>query len=180
MRTPLGVVVFLLFASGGALGQARTGPSPTPGPEVRALGYYVGTWRGHGETKGGPFGPVGKLSSEMTCNWFAGGFQIVCRGEERGPTGKRGFLNILAFDQKTKSYTEYSISSLGESEYDRGGSLVGGKLVFLLDQDGGGKPVKLRYTEVHISPGLYTYRAEAARGMGPWITIAEGKITKAK
>lgn len=180
MRTPFGVVVFLLVGSGGAFAQMQTAPSPKPGPEVRALGYYVGTWRGHGETKGGPFGPAGKLSSEMTCNWFAGGFHVVCRGEERGPTGKRGFLNILGFDQKTKAYTEYSISSLGESEYDRDGSLVRGKLVFLLRQNAEGKPVKLRYTEVHVSPVLYTYRAEAALGRGPWMVIAEGKITKAK
>jgi hypothetical protein len=59
----------------------------------------------------GPFRPAGKLSSTTTCEWFAGGFQLVCRGEERGPTGKRTFLNIRAYDEAAKAYTEYGISS---------------------------------------------------------------------
>ena len=39
------------------------------GPEVAKLAYYVGTWRGEGEAKAGPFGPGGKLSSTTTCEW---------------------------------------------------------------------------------------------------------------
>ena len=100
---------------------------PSSGPEVQRLGYYLGTWRGEGETKGGPFGPAGKLSSTTTCEWFAGGFQLVCRGEERGSTGKRTFLNVRAYDETAEAYTEYGISSFGESEYDTGGSIVGNK-----------------------------------------------------
>ena len=99
------------------------------------MAYYVGTWEGEGETKDGPFGPAGKLSSTMTYDWFAGGFHLVCRGEERGPTGKRTFLNIRAYDEKAKAYTDYGISSLGESEYSTGGSIVGNKLTFVKDLD---------------------------------------------
>jgi hypothetical protein len=62
---------------------------PKPAPEIQKLGCYVGSWEGHGETKAGPFGPAGKLSSEQTCEWFKGDFQVVCRGEEHGPTGTR-------------------------------------------------------------------------------------------
>lgn len=80
---------FLLIVAHAASVPAATAQQPKPGPEVQRLGYYLGSWRGEGETKGGPFGPAGKLSSTTTCEWFAGGFQLVCRGEERGPTGKR-------------------------------------------------------------------------------------------
>jgi hypothetical protein len=118
-------------------GQLATAQQPKPGPEVQRLAYYLGTWRGEGETKGGPFGPAGKLSSSVTCDWFAGGFHLVCRGEERGPTGKRTFLNILAYDEKAKAYTEYGISSFGESEYSTGGSIVGNKRTFVKDLDSG-------------------------------------------
>src|SRR5262245_34316124 len=163
-------------------------PTPMPRSEIEAkqltnrLAYYLGTWRGEGETKGGPFGPAGKLSSTITCDWFAGGFHLVCRGEERGPTGKRTFLNILAYDEKAKAYTEYGISSLGESEYSTGGSIVGNKRTFVKDLDRGveGKPTKLTYTEVQVSPTLYTYQAEASINGGPSTVIAEGKITKVR
>jgi hypothetical protein len=144
------------------------------------LGYYVGTWEGHGESKGGPFGPAGKLSSKMTCEWFAGGFQLVCRGEESGPTGKRSFLNIKSYDEKAKTYREYSISSLGDTEYAQGGSLVGNTLTYIQNVDAGEKTVKIRYTEEHVSPVLMAYKAEAMIGDGPWSVIAEGKITKVK
>src|SRR5215813_15312776 len=155
-------------------------PIPTTPPEVQRLAYYLGTWRGEGETKGSPIGPAGKLSSTMTCDWFAGDFHLVCRGEERGPMGTRKFLNIRAYDEKTKAYTDYGISSLGESEYSAGGSMVGNKLTFVkdLDSDVKGKSTKLRYTEVQVSPEFYTYQAEASIDGGPWTMIAEGKITK--
>jgi hypothetical protein len=116
------------------------------------LAYYPGTWRGEGEAQAGPFGPGGKLSSTTTCEWFAGGFHLVCRGEERGPTGKRTFLNIRGYDEKTKGYTEYSISDLGESEHNTGGTIVGNRRTFVFDMDMEGKPTKLRYVEVQESP----------------------------
>jgi hypothetical protein len=161
-------------------GQPATAQQPKPGPEVQRLAYYLGTWEGEGEAKSGPFGPAGKLSSTTTCDWFAGGFHLVCRGEERGPTGKRTFLNIKAYDEKAKAYTEYGISSFGESEYQTGGSIVGNKRTFVFDSDVQGKPTKFRYIEVQVSPTSYTYQAEASIDGGPWTVIAEGKVAKVR
>jgi len=180
MKTSLLAVLILVLGSCLAFAQEQTNPTPTPGPEVRKLGYYLGTWEGEGESKGGPFGPAGKLSSKMTCEWFAGGFQIVCRGEETGPTGRRAFLNIKSYDQETKTYREYSISSLGDSEYARGGTLVGDTLTYIMDVGSGEQAAKIRYTEEHVTPVLMTYKTEAAIGGGPWRLIAEGKIRKIK
>jgi hypothetical protein len=154
--------------------------APMPSREAQELGYYVGTWVGHGETKGGPLGSAGKLSSRQTCKWFQGGFQVVCEGEEIGPSGKRHFLNVLAYDDSSKAYTEYSVSSFGEAEYDRGGSLVGGTLTFVVDSHAGGKSAEFRYRESHLSPVRYTYRAELAVGAGKWSELAHGEIVKVK
>ena len=180
MKALLSTAVILLSAPSLALAQPPADQTPKPGPEVQKLGYYVGTWEGHGETKAGPFGEAGKLSSKMACKWFAGGFQVVCEGEETGPSGTRGFLNIKFYDETTKAYAEYSISSFGETEYNQGGSLVGDKLTWLVDQDAGGKPAKIRYAEVFLSPDLTTYQAEISVDGGPWTTLAEGKRAKVK
>ena len=174
---PLLMGSFLLVVAT-MFGPSVRAQQPKPSPEVERLGYYLGSWRGEGETKGGPFGPAGKLSSTTTCEWFAGGFQLVCRGEETGPTGTRAFLNIRAYDEAAKAYTEYSVSSFGESEYNTGGSIVGNMRTFALSSDMGGKPTKLRYTEVQVSPTFFTYKAEASVDGGPWTTIAEGRVTK--
>ena len=94
--------------------------------------------------------------------------------------GARTFLNIGAYDAQAKAYTEYGISSFGESEYQTGGSIVGNKKTFVFDADLGGKLTKLRYTEVQMSPTLYTYQAEASVDGGPWTTIADGQVSKVK
>lgn len=180
MKAPLGIALFLLPVPSVALGQPQAGQMPTPGAEVRELGYYVGTWEGHGEAGGGPLGGAGALSSRMTCDWFAGGFQVVCQGEETGPTGTRRFLNLLAYDETARAYTEYSISSLGESEYTQGGSLVGNRLTYLLDRDAGGRPARIRYTEVRVSPSLMTYQAELSVDGQPWTSLAHGEIVKVR
>ncbi|MES1244802.1 MAG: hypothetical protein ABUT39_24555 [Acidobacteriota bacterium] len=39
-----------------------------------------------------------------------------------------------------------------------------------MNSDMGGKPLKLRYTEVQESPTFYTYQAEASVDGGPWTT----------
>ena len=169
-----------LLATGIACARAVPPPvqGPANSPEIQKLAYYVGRWRGSGEAKAGPLGPAGKLSSETTCAWFAGGFQLVCRGSETGPTGTRTFLNIRAYDAKAKAYTEYGISNFGESEYDTGGTFVGNERSFTVDLDADGKHIRVRYVEKLLSPTLFTYRAEASTDGGPWTVIAEGKVTK--
>lgn len=163
-----------------AFGQGPTPAQPKPGREIGKLAYYLGSWRGEGEAKAGPFGAGGKLSSTTTCEWFDGGFHLVCRGEEHGPSGKRAFLNIRAHDEKTQAYTEYGISGLGETEYNTGGTIAGNKKTFAFDVNIDGKPTKLRYVEVQVSPTLFTYEAAASTDAGPWTVIAEGKVTKVR
>jgi len=175
MRSPLVAVVLLLAVPA----WAETAPKPAPG--LAALGYYVGAWKGHGETKAGPLGKAGRLSSEQTCEWFTGKLQVVCRGEEHGPTGTRAFMAIKSYDGQARTYTEYSISNRGESEYDRGGALSGNTMAWLLEQDaGGGKRARYRYTEVRVSPVLYTYKAELSLDGGPWTVLASGEIKKVR
>ena len=61
---------------------------PKPGPEVKKLGYFVGTWTSEGELKENPFGmPAGKFTSTDKCEWFSGGYQVVCHSTGKGPMG---------------------------------------------------------------------------------------------
>lgn len=164
----------LLLAFLAVPAQSQEAQAPRPSAGVAPLGYYVGSWEGHGEIGGE------KLASSFTCEWFNGGFQVTCRGEESGPSGKRTFINIKSFDEAGKSYSEYSASSMGETEYDRGGTLSGNKLVYFVDQDWGGKPAKIRYTETRLSPDAMTYEVEASVDGAPWQEMARGEIMKVK
>ena len=174
----LATSLFLLMAMQLTSATPATAQESKPGPEVLKLGYYLGTWTGHGQSKGGPFGPAGELSSTTSCEWFTGGYQLVCRGEESGPTGKRQFLNIKAYDEEAKAYVEFGVSSQGESEYSTGGTFAGNQRIFVSNIDMDGKPVKIRYVEEQKSPTSFTYQAEASVDGGPWTTIAEGEVRK--
>jgi hypothetical protein len=64
-KMPL-VISLLLIAALFAFGQAPETQQSKPGPEVQKLAYYLGTLKGEGEAKPGPFEPAGKLSSTTT------------------------------------------------------------------------------------------------------------------
>ena len=96
MKRLLVIILLALAVPCLAFGQPQTAQPPKPGPEVQKLAYTLGTWKTEGEAKAGnPFGPAGKFSGTGTCEWFAGGFHVVCRGESTGPRGKTTDLNIL-------------------------------------------------------------------------------------
>jgi len=174
MKKLLVIIIVLAFA---VPCLAQTAQSPKPGPEVQKLGYYVGTWKSEGEAKAGP--SAGKWSGTMTCEWFAGGFHLMCRGEGTGPEGKTTSLAILAYDAEAKAYTYHAISSRGESGSSKG-SLTGSTWTWLWEGKAAGKPAKYRLTEVEVSPTSSTAKLENSVAGGPWTVIEEGKSTKVK
>jgi hypothetical protein len=176
MKKLLVVVVVLAFA---APCLAQMAQAPKPGPEVQKLAYYTGTWKTEGDAKASPFGPAGKFSGTDTCEWFAGGFQLVCRGEGTGPAGKTTSLDILAYDKEAKAYAYFGINSRGENESAKG-SLAGNTWTWLWEGTEAGKPSRLRYTEVQVSPTSYTFKGEISVADGPWTVIEEGKASKVK
>jgi hypothetical protein len=162
------IVLFMLAVPCMAFGQAQP---PKPGPEVQKLAYYVGTWKIEGEFA------TGKLSSTDACEWFTGGFYVVCRNEGTGTTGKRTNLRIIAYDAEAKAYTYYQITSSGRSTSAQG-SLTGGTMTWLREGNAAGKPTKYRYTEVQVSPTAYTFKGERSVAGGPWTVYEAGKATK--
>ncbi len=62
------VVAVLFTAAVAAQAQEKKMEAPKPGPEVKKLGYFVGSWKSEGELKENPFGmPAGKYASTDKC-----------------------------------------------------------------------------------------------------------------
>src|SRR5713101_549158 len=95
-------VLLALTCVGAVLGQAPSGP-PKPGPEHQKLAYFAGKWASEGETKPSPFGPGGKFTFTETCEWYAGGFAIVCHSEGKMPEGTMKGLSIMGYDPEEKT-----------------------------------------------------------------------------
>ena len=158
---------------------AQAPAAPKPGPEHKALAYFVGNWTGEGELKPGPLGPGGKMTSSDSCQWFEGGFQVVCRGKGSGPMGAMTSLGVMAYSAGDKGYTYYGIDNMGTSELSTG-KKSGSTWTFGSTSHIGEQSFKSRYTVVEVSPTSYTFKWETSADGTKWATLMEGKSTKAK
>lgn len=152
-------------------------PAPKPGPEQKAIGYFAGKWTSEGELKPGPFGPGGKTTGADNCEWFAGGFQLVCHGEGKGPLGPMSTLGVMAYSAADKAYTFYGIDSLGMNELSTGNK-SGDTWTFTSTSSFAGQTFKSRFTIVETSPRAYTFKWESSPDGTKWSTLMEGKATK--
>ena len=180
MRTRLfNLAVCLVLSSRLALAQAPA-EKPKPGPEHKKLAYFVGKWTADGDTKPSPFMPGGKFTSRDTCEWFDGGFAVVCRSEGKGPMGPTKALGILGYSAEEKAYTYYGVdnSPMNMATVPRG-TVEGDTWVYNDESKMGGKVVKSRYTIKITSPTSYTFKWELVGEDGAWQTMMEGKTTKA-
>jgi hypothetical protein len=177
MRSQRAKMCFGLMILTGAAVFAQAPAAPKPGAEHKAMGYFAGKWTSEGEIKPSAFGPGGKMTTQDACEWFAGGFQMVCRAEGASPMGKMSSLGILAYNEAEKSYTYYGIDNMGMGELSKG-SKNGKTWTFLSESKAGGQTFKSRYTVVETSPTAYTFKWETSADGNKWDAVMEGKTTK--
>jgi hypothetical protein len=181
MTTRLSSAVTLLAAALSIAPALCADPAgkPAPGPENKKLGFFVGTWATEGDLKPSPLMPGGKMSSHDTCEWFEGGFAVVCRYNGIGPMGATKGLGILGWSAEEKTYTYYALDSGPRSMTTVAhGTEDNGTWVYDDESRMGGKTVKSRYTIRETSPTSYSYKWEILGDDGAWQPILIGKSTK--
>jgi hypothetical protein len=170
----------LLSAAGAPAASAQGAPSAQPGPEHKRLGYFVGRWTTDGEMKPGPMGPGGKIRATDTCEWFQGGFAVVCRSEGTMPSGPSRSLGILGYNPEEKVYTYYGIDNTAMNMASVPKGTVQGDTWTYIDQGTmGGQEWKSRVVIKQLSPTEYTFRMEMQGPDGKWIPMMESRSTKA-
>ena len=100
MRVVTSIAVALALGSTFVAAQAT---KATPGPEHKRMAYFAGQWNYQGEAKNSPLGPGGKIAGTETCEWFAGGFQLVCRTKGTGPKGPGTGQSVVGYDPHAES-----------------------------------------------------------------------------
>jgi Protein of unknown function (DUF1579) len=159
---------------------AQAPAAPKPGPEHQKLAYFAGRWNEVADMKPGPMGPGGKVTTTSTCEWFPGGFYLVCRGDGRGPMGEEHGLGILGYSTERKQYTYYGIDNAGMGGTIAYGQVTGDTWTWEGESQMGGKPVKGRYVMKVASPDSYSWKWEMSVAGGPSAVVAEGTETRAK
>ena len=166
----------IALAGGVTWAQAPAGP-PKPGPEHQRLARFVGKWTGKGEMKPGPFGPSGPMTWTETCEWFAGGFSVVCKSEGKGPMGEMKGLGIISYSPEEKVYTYYGVDNSGWSDLSKG--TVSGK-VWTYTSKGtmGGKPMEGRFIITEVSDTSQTFQWEMTEDGKTWKLMMDGTSSK--
>ena len=152
-----------------------------PGAEETRIGYFEGQWNVEVEVMPFPGFPSGKFNSRETCEWFAGGFQLVCHSEATIPwhMGVTTFQSIFAYSPMGKTYTNYWISSLGEG-YFWEGTVSRGVWTWTNESNIDGKLMKSRMTVTELSPTSYTSKIEFSMDGGAFALLQEAKVSKVK
>ncbi len=156
---------------------AQAPQMPKPGPEVKKLDYFAGTWKTDGEAKPSPYGPGGKTSGTDHNEWMPGCFFLVTHSEFNTPEGEAKGLAIMGYKADDKLYTYHEFDSTGET-VSATGTVQGDTWTWQSEDKMGGKIVKGRYTVNVLSPTSYSFKFESASDTGEWNTVMEGKATK--
>jgi len=177
-RRTISVIVFISVC---AAFVAAQGPAPKPGPEHQKLQYFVGKWSTTGEMKTNPFSPGGKMTASDSCDWFQGGFAVVCHSEGKGPAGPMKSLGIMGYNSDQKVYTYYGLDNTGMVMMSAAKGTVKGDVWTFLDEGTmGGQPYTSRFTLKTGSPNSYTFSWELQGQDKKWMPILEGTSTRVK
>lgn len=153
--------------------------APQPSPEHKRLSAFVGTWEDEAELRASPFGPGGKMRITETCEWFAGGFSLVCHSESTGLMGEGKALTVLNYDAEEKVYTYYELNNFGLTNSAKG-TVDGDAWTFNGELKMGGKLIKTRFTIRLPSPDSSLMNTEISTDGGPWTPLMELKGSRVK
>jgi hypothetical protein len=167
------VAVALLLA---AAAMAQTA-APKPGPELRKLDVFVGTWTLDGTMKPGAMGAGGTMTEINKCEWMEGGFYLVCHSEFKSTMGNGVGLSVMGYSADAKAYTYHEFTSDGEI-VDSKGALDGDTWTWTNDEKMDGKTMKGRFTIHMTSAASYTFVFDMSQDGTNWSTVMDGKATK--
>ena len=173
-RTGITLAVCTILAAA-ALAQEM----PKPGPELKKLDVFAGSWNLDGDMKPGPMGPGGKMTENQKCEWMDGVFFLVCHAEFKSSMGDGKGMSVMGYSNDDKTYTYREFNSWGEFDDSRG-SLDGDTWTWTSDEKMGGTSMKGRFTMKMTSTTSYNFMFEMSQDGTKWTTVMDGKATKAK
>jgi Protein of unknown function (DUF1579) len=170
------LIPFLIVLAGSAVAQM----GGSPGPEVKKLDYFVGTWTTEGMIAQGPWGAGGKFTGSGTTEWMPGNFFVQTHSEAQMPAelgGESKSFMIMGYDTQQGSYTSDRYSSLGQHESSKG-TLSSDTWTWTSSANYGGMEIQQKLTIKTLSPTSYTMKFEISMDGKTWSTFMDGKATK--
>src|SRR5436309_760948 len=142
---------------------------PKPGPELKKIDIFAGSWNLDGDIKPAAHGGSGgKVVETEKCDWMEGDFYLVCHIEFKSNVmGNGSGLSIMGYSTEQKAYTYREFNSWGEFT-DSKGSLDGNTWTWTSDWKMGDTPMKGRFTMKVTSPTTYDFSFESSQDGSKW------------
>ena len=176
MRRRIALMSLLILLTVSAVAQMG-GP---PGPEVKKLEYFVGTWTTEGTVAQGPWGAGGKFTGSATAEWLPGNFFVQSQSEAKMPPevgGDSKAVMVMGYDTQQNVYTSDRFSGMGQHEVSKG-TVSGDTWTWTSSSNYGGMEIQGKMTIKALSPTSYTLKYEISMDGKSWMTFMEGKATK--
>ncbi len=154
--------------------------APKPGPEVKKLDYFLGTWAVDGTIAQGPWGAGGKFTSNDTSEWMPGGFFLEGHSDFKMPPevgGEGKATSYMGYDSDQNVYTYDEFNSQGRREISKG-TVSGDTWTWTSTQNYGGQEIKQKMTIKMLTPTSYTLKFEISMDGTNWMTFMDAKATK--
>jgi hypothetical protein len=168
------ILAAVLISAAAAMAQAGV---PKPGPELKKLDVFVGTWTLDGSMKASMMGPGGTMTENEKCEWMEGGFYIVCNSDYKGTMGSGVGLSVMGYSADDKVYTYREFNSYGEFD-DSKGTLDGDTWTWTNEEKMTGMTMKGRFTIHMTSSSSYTFAFDMSQDGTKWSTVMDGKASK--
>ncbi len=151
--------------------------APKPGPELRKLDAFAGTWTLEATLKASSMGPGGTVTEKENCEWQQGGFYLICHSDYTGAMGAGVGLSVMGYSTDDKDYTYHEFNSWGEYA-DSKGLMDGDTWTWSSESKMGGKPMKSRFVIKWTSATSYNCSYDTSQDGTKWTTGMECKATK--
>ena len=169
--------VGMILAAALMLAAAMAQEAPKPGPELKRLDVFVGTWTLDGNMKPMMGSPGGTMTESEKCEWMEGGFYLVCHSDYKSSMGNGTELSVMGYSDDDKAYTYHEFSSTGEY-VDSKGKVDGDTWTWTNDEKMGSMTMKGRFTIHMTSASSFTFALDLSQDGTKWSTVTDGKASK--
>ncbi|HTC48035.1 MAG TPA: DUF1579 family protein [Candidatus Aquilonibacter sp.] len=171
---PLQIIFAAVLTSSAALAQMQP---PKPGPELKKLDFFAGTWTIDGTMKPSSYGPGGPITESEKCEWMEGGFYLVCHSDYKSSMGGGVGLSVMGYSTEDKAYTYREFNSFGEFDDSRG-TFDGDTWTWTNQEKMGDMTMKGRFIIKVTSVSSYNFSFDMSQDGTKWNAMMDGKASK--
>lgn len=173
------IAVIALLLSTLAVAQApqrTTAPGVTP--QHQRMSYFVGDWTAVGFVKISPKTPAAPFTLKEHSEFVTDGYFLETKTSTKSALGAVNSQRVMGYNVEDKAYTYNIYNSLGEHQLALG-HLNSNTWTWNSEEKLNAIIIKGRYTIVETGPDTFTFKSEVADPKGAWISVMEGKATRA-